>query len=107
MMAAASSRETGEIESELRRVVADRRYAAVESLARAFCAAAAAEAAALPARDPDVSRIVCHVVEVLDWARLMLSTARADCAVELKRVAMLNRYLARERTTAAGIRVDG
>ncbi len=102
-----AERFLAEIEHELRRAVASLAYADVERLIKEFCGAAAAQAAALPQGDPEIGRLVRHVDEVLDWAHLMLSTARAACVAELTRISILHRYLAPGGHNPPAMRFEG
>jgi len=93
------------IENELRGAVIHRRYADVERLTQLFCAAAETQAKSLPAHDPGRAEIARHVEETLEWARLMLCTARAAVADEMRRLPFLRRYVG-SAEPRAGVRLD-
>jgi hypothetical protein len=81
------------LERDLRRATEAGQYDDVHRLATALCQAGAEHLTALPPQDPDGPRIAGRVMEVLDWALLMMLTARASCLDELNRVLVVNQYL--------------
>jgi hypothetical protein len=93
-------------ERELRRAVERRQFAAVDSLIASFCGLADEYISSLPAGSPAHYEIVTRVLAVLEWARLMLYTARADCSEQLDRLFWANRYLDRPDRAELGIQVD-
>ena len=93
-------------ERELRRAVERHQFAAVDSLIASFCGLADEHIVSLPAGNPDRYEIITRVLAVLEWARLMLSTARADCSEQLDRLFWANRYLDRPDRTELGVQID-
>jgi hypothetical protein len=93
-------------ETDLRSAVTHRRYADVERLAQLYCAAAETQAKSLPAGDPGRARIVRHVEDTLEWARLMLHTARAATADELRRLPFVTRYVGSPERSRPGVHID-
>jgi hypothetical protein len=93
-------------ERELRRAVERRQFAAADSLIASFCGLADEHIFSLPAGNPDRYEIVTRVLAVLEWARLMLCTARADCSGQLDRLFGANRYLDRPDSAELGVRID-
>ena len=93
-------------ERELRRAVERHQFDAADSLIASFCGLADEHIGALPADGPDRYEIVTRVLTVLEWARLMLCTARADCSEQLDRLFWANRYLDRPDRADLGVQVD-
>ncbi|HUI55978.1 MAG TPA: hypothetical protein VLY04_13475 [Bryobacteraceae bacterium] len=81
------------IETDLRRAAEQHSYAEVSRLVVLYCEAAAAQLKALPAGDPQMLEIASKVDGVLEWTGLMLRTARAAQADELRRIPFLRGYL--------------
>jgi hypothetical protein len=93
-------------EKELRRAVERRQFDAVDSLIASFCGLADEHIVSLTADNPLRVEIVTRVLTVLEWARLMLCTARADCSEQLDRLFWANRYLERPDHAELGVQVD-
>lgn len=93
-------------EQELRRAVERRQFETVDSVIASFCALADEHISSLPSGDPGRYEIITRVLAVLEWARLMLCTARADCSEQLERLFWANRYLDRPDPTEGGVRID-
>ena len=62
-------------------------------LERGDLAAAAEETGTLPAGDPQILEIAAWVDELLEWTGIMLRSARAAQADELRRIPFLRNYL--------------
>jgi hypothetical protein len=90
----------------LRNAVAQRRFDAVNESMQAFCVSADAHLAALPADSPERGETVAHVIRILEWSRVMLSTARAGYADGLRRLSSLNRYMTRTPSGPSRVRID-
>ena len=95
-----------QLENELRAAAQGRRYDDVRRLSASFCADVAAYAATLPPRDPLVAEAAAKVDDLLSWAILMMQTARASCAEELRRASTAQRYLDGQGSPS-GIRMEG
>ena len=95
-----------QLENELRGAAQGRRYDDVRRLSAAFCADVAAYAATLPPRDPLVAEAASKIDGLLSWAILMMQTARASCAEELRRASTAQRYLG-SQGSPSGFRVEG
>jgi hypothetical protein len=93
-------------ERELRRAVERRQFEAVDSLIASFCGLADEYLSSLPVGNPDRREILTRVLAVLEWARLMLCTARAACSGQLDRLFWANRYLDRPDRAEIGVRID-
>jgi hypothetical protein len=93
-------------ERELRRAVERHQFEAVDSLIASFCGLADEHIVSFPAGHPDRFEIITRVLAVLEWARLMLYTARADCSEQLDRLFWANRYLDRPDRTDLGVQID-
>jgi hypothetical protein len=93
-------------ERELRRAVERRQFAAANSLIASFCGLADEHISSLAAGSAARYEIVTRVLAVLEWARLMLCTARADCSEQLDRLFRANRYLDRPDRAELGVQVD-
>jgi hypothetical protein len=93
-------------ERELRRAVECRQFAAADSLIASFCGLADEHISSLSAGNPLRYEIVTRVLTVLEWARLMLCTARADCSEQLDRLFWANRYLDRPDRAELGVQID-
>lgn len=82
-----------EIENDLRRATGRRNYADVQSLLVALGAAAEKEARAFSPGDPRVYEIAAWLNQLWDWTGIMLRTARAEHADELRLVPFVKTYL--------------
>jgi len=102
-----TSERLAKFEHDLRSAVTHRRYADVERLAQLFCAAAETQARSLPPGSAAKEEIVRHVEDTLEWARLMLCTARAATADELRRLPFLTRYVGAPEPPRARVGIDG
>lgn len=80
----------------LHNAAARRAYEEVQGLVVALCAAAAAEARSLPEGDARIGEIAWWLREQVEWTEVMLRTARAAQAEELRRIPFLNGYLRRQ-----------
>ncbi|HUI55142.1 MAG TPA: hypothetical protein VLY04_09230 [Bryobacteraceae bacterium] len=96
----------GRVETDLRHAVEQRRYAEVERLVVSYCAAAVAQLKAFPAGDPKMLEIASHVDGLLEWTELMLRTARAAQADELRRIPFLRGYLGQVARKPARVSLD-
>jgi hypothetical protein len=97
-----------QLEVELRRAAASRRYADVPRLAAKFGEAARAYAQTLPKGDPRAGEAARKLNETLSWTLLMMQAARAACAAELRRVTTATRYVRPfgEPAKTVGVRLD-
>ncbi len=93
-------------ERELRRAVERHQFEAVDSLIASFCGLADEHIVSFPPGHPDRYEIITRVLAVLEWARLMLYTARTDCSEQLDRLFWANRYLDRPDRTELGVQID-
>lgn len=93
-------------EQDLRRALERQQFAAVDALIASFCGLADEHIASLPSDSPVRYEIVTRVLAVLEWARLMLYTARADCSEQLERLFWANRYLDRPDRADIGVQID-
>ena len=99
--------ETLEIrERELRRAVERRQFDAVDSLINSYCALADEHLSSLAVGNPVRYEIVTRVLSVLEWARLMLYTGRADCSEQLDRLFRANRYLDKPDRIDSSVQID-
>jgi hypothetical protein len=80
-------------EALLRRAVIYRQLREVDSHIYAYGAEADRELKALPDHDRRRRDLLTHVLEVLEWSRLMLCAARDSCAARLERATLIDRYL--------------
>jgi hypothetical protein len=80
-------------EARLRHAITYRQLREVDSRIHDFCAEADCELKALPEQDPRRRDLLTHVLEVLEWTRLMLLAAREACAARLERATVIDRYL--------------
>ena len=94
------------IEADLRRAAARRAYADVERLAATFGAAATREARALPPGDPQIREIAAWLDRQLDCALILLRTARAAQAEELRRLPFVKDYLRRQASPPRQVSLD-
>jgi hypothetical protein len=88
------------IEAELRRDAACHRYPEVQRLVVSLCQAAAEQTKVLPAGDSRILEIGAWVDDLLEWTRVMLVTARASQAAELRQAYFLRGYLRCTQTAA-------
>jgi hypothetical protein len=93
-------------EKELRLAVERRQFGAVDSLIASFCGLADEHLGSLTPDNPIRYEIITRVLTVLEWARLMLYTARADCSDQLERLFWANRYLDRPDRVELGVQLD-
>jgi hypothetical protein len=80
-------------ETLLRRAVTYRQFREIDPRLTAYCREADRELKSLTAHDPRHKALLTHVLEVLEWTRLMLQAARAICAAKLDRAVLIDRYL--------------
>jgi len=81
------------LEAELRRETVSHSYKDVERLVRLVCATAAGETGRLAAGDSRILEIAAWVDNLLEWTRVMLTTARAVQAAELRQAYFVQGYL--------------
>jgi hypothetical protein len=91
---------------KLRRAAGRRAYAEVQRLVVSLGAAAAAEARGFPPGDARIREIAAWLHEQLDWTGIMLRTARAAQADELRRIPFLKGYLRRQVQAGPRIHLD-
>jgi hypothetical protein len=77
----------------LRQAAGRRAYEEVQRLVVSLCDVAAEETRTLPAGHPQIREIAAWVDELLQWTGIMLRTARAAQADELRRIPFLKSYL--------------
>jgi hypothetical protein len=80
-------------ETLLRRAVIYRHFREINSRIVAYCSAADQELKSLPEHEARHEALLTHVLETLEWTRLMLQSARAACAAKLERASLIDRYL--------------
>jgi hypothetical protein len=93
-------------ENDLRTAVIHKRYADVGRLGELFCAAAETLAKSYAAGDPARARLGQHVDETLEWARLMLYTARAATSDEIRRLPFMSRYVGSPEAPRPNVHLD-
>jgi hypothetical protein len=93
-------------ETELRRAVEGRQFEAADMQIASFCRVADEYIAAFPKGSLERYEILTRVLTVLEWARLMLCTSRAECSNQLDRLFWANRYLDMPDRTEAGLQFD-
>lgn len=87
-------------ERELRTAIAYQEYGEVVSRIDAYCEAARSHLETLSSQDSRHRVCLARVLDVLEWTRLMICTARATCGDRLERVDLLDRYLQSQGTVA-------
>ncbi len=80
-------------ENQLRHAVTYRHFREVDSRVTAYCGEADRQLRALGAGDARHKALLAHVLDVLEWTRLMLCAGRAACAAKLERAETIDRYL--------------
>jgi hypothetical protein len=80
-------------ETQLRQAVIYRQFRDVDSRLSAFCAEAERRLRTLNEGDARHKSTLVHVLDTLEWTRLMLCAARTACAAKLERAALIDRYL--------------
>jgi hypothetical protein len=80
-------------ENLLRHAVIYRQFREVDLRVVAYCNEADRHLKSLPERDMKHRVLLTHVLDVLEWTRLMLCAARAACAAKLERAVTIDRYL--------------
>ena len=71
----------------------------------AYCDAARGHLNTLPPKSSRHQAALTHVLDFLDWSRLMLCAGRAANSQRLKRAALADRYLGPHSSTAPTTRV--
>ena len=94
------------IERELRRAVECRHFAEIQRLVLSFCAAAEAHIKALPPGDPKIQEIAGMTVELLQWCRSMVQSARECLVLELRQIPKVKRYIPVPTAMPAAMRLD-
>jgi hypothetical protein len=80
-------------ESRLRHAVIYREFRDVDSHVLAFCTEADRQLEQIPSGEARHKAVLRHVLDTLEWTRLMLCAARTACAAKLERAALIDRYL--------------
>jgi hypothetical protein len=88
-------------ETALRRAATAQDYSEVDLTVVAYCDAARIYLATLPEQDTRRRAALARVLDVLEWARLMVYTSRAGRVNKLERVATLDRYLGSQNPAAS------
>lgn len=80
-------------EAALRRSVEQRQFSRVESLIQSYCELVDAHLSTLHAGDRVRLELLTRVIGVLQWTRLMMTTARAGHSDRLRQLLTAKRYL--------------
>jgi len=95
-----------QLEKNLRNAISGRRYTEVRLSAALFSAQASTEWNSFPADNPAARRIFSYWQDVMEWARLMMCTARACVTDDLRRARLTNRYLSRTGGPSGYVHLD-
>ncbi len=98
--------QLGKAEERLRHAVAHQEYAEAGSHIVAYCDAARDHLDTLRDQDSRHRAALKHVLDVLEWARLMLCAGRAADSRRLERAALADRYLGRRPAAAPSTLID-
>jgi hypothetical protein len=94
------------IERELRRAVEAQQYVEVQRLVLSFCQAAEAHARALPPADGRLEEIASMTLELLQWCRNMVQSARACAVLQLREIPKVQRYIPAPTALPAAWQID-
>ena len=94
------------IERELRNAVESQRFAEVQRLVLSFCAAAEVQIRALPPGDPRINEIGNMTLELLQWSRTMVQSARECLVLQLREIPKVRRYIPAPAAVPAGLHLD-
>ena len=97
------SEKLNQLESDLRHAVAGRRFHDVQRLVRELSQESARQWKQLPPGSPGAYEIFERLTHMLDWTHIMLCTARAGIAADLRRAASLKQYM---RASSAGVQFE-
>jgi|SRR5215471_9832792 hypothetical protein len=94
------------IERDLRRAVECRHFAEIQRLVCSFCEAAEAQIKALPPGDPRIQEIGNMTLELLQWCRTMVQSARECLVLELSQIPKVKRYIPAAATVPAALSLN-
>lgn len=94
------------IERELRRAVEAQQYVEVQRLVLSFCQAAESHARALPPADGRLEEIAGMTLELLQWCRNMVQSARAGVVLQLREIPKVQRYIPAPASVPASWHLD-
>ena len=94
------------IERELRRAVESRHFAEIQRLVCSFCEAAEAHIKALPPGDPRIQEIGNMTLELFQWCRTMVQSARECLVLELRQIPKVKRYIPIPAAIPAAMTLD-
>lgn len=87
------SEKLSTIERELRGAVERRQFAEIQRLVYSFCEAAEGHIKALPPGDPRIQEIGRMTLDLLQWCRTMVRSARECLVLELRQIPKVKRYI--------------
>src|SRR5579859_4192978 len=100
------SEKLSTIERELRAAVERRQFAEIQRLVYSFCDAAEGHIKALPPGDPRIQEIGRMTMELFQWCRTMVQSARECIVLELRQLPKIKRYLPVPPATPVAMHLD-